>query len=180
MTDLIRTRNLVLREMRESDARQVVEWRNSDRIASVGRTSEKRLTVEDHLEWFRGSRQDRTDFIAELAGEARPIGSVSYKWLRKRVREAELGKYIGSANAVGQGFGKEMSIAWLDYGFRSLGLESVWAVVRSDNERNLALNAFLGFRSANELESQDFDWNVPTGFQLFSLSKREWEKRGTQ
>ena len=146
--DHLMTPRLILRPMDRSDEVQVVEWRNSQHIASMSiQTFHSRLTIDDHRQWFSNSRSNRLDYIIELRDEKLPIGSLSFSWkeLSDCQRCAELGKYIGDLTRLGKGYASEATARWLKYGFEDIGLSCVIARTRATNAANIKVNRRLGF-----------------------------------
>lgn len=136
--------HIYLRPMTEDDADLVVSWRNDPEI---GRWlfSRERLTRESHLDWFRGSREGRLDFIICLAGSGRPIGTVTLKDIDLGNGVAECGKMIGDRTQWGKGLASEAYRLLLAFGFARLGLDCVYARCLSMNTRSIRLNKRLGF-----------------------------------
>lgn len=160
----LETERLILRPMLESDARLVINWRNSERIATMTRQSFKQeLTQEDHLKWFAISRSLRIDYIIVEKETNNPIGSVSFKWmaLSDCHKCGELGKYIGETSALGKGFAFEFTKRWIEFGFDELGLDCIIAITRASNAPNIRVNQKLGFKSEpfpSELEPMPSGW----------------------
>ena len=175
MADHLTTARLILRPMNQSDELQVVEWRNSQHVASMSiETSNACLTIHDHRRWFSKSRATRLDYIIELRDEKRPIGSLSFSWkeLSDCRRCAELGKYIGDLASLGKGYASEATARWLQYGFEEIGLSCVIARTRATNVANIKVNKRLGFAEERwpvSLGDQSPDW------LFMRLKKVDWQ-----
>lgn len=171
----VETDRLFLRPMCEEDAEVVVRWRNSGHVSSTSfRSPGKNITTQEHLIWFNRTRFSRVDFIIEEKAERRPIGSVSFNFCRIGNLGAcgELGKYIGEKSYLGKGYAKEATRFWLNYGFKSLGLDCVFSRTRHDNNVNISLNLGLGFSIHpwhEELGGASDEW------VFMVLQKSEWK-----
>ncbi|MCO5296912.1 MAG: GNAT family N-acetyltransferase [Fimbriimonadaceae bacterium] len=73
------------------------------------------------------------------------VGSVILKPLPESER-VEVGWHLGHAH-WGQGYATEAGRGAVAYGFESLGLDTIWAIVLPTNERSLAVARRLGMRS---------------------------------
>lgn len=141
---VIETERLVLRPMREEDAERVVSWRNQagDETAFLAGT---RLTLEEHLRWFRGPRADRVDYVIVRREDGGLIGTLHFKNIDLAAGTAESGRLIGDRRERGKGYGWEAAVAWLSFGFLELGLRRVIGVTHEANTANLELNRKLGY-----------------------------------
>ncbi len=145
---LLHTARLLMRPMEASDAEQVVRWRNAPHVREMCTCHERALTVERHLDWFIRTRMLRIDYILVLRASNRPIGSVSLSLAEDAATSgcsAQSGRYIGEPDCLGQGYGHESAVRWLDFGFFDLGLDSIFSHTRRDNFANIRLNHRLGY-----------------------------------
>lgn len=175
--DSLSTRRLLLRPMSPQDAECIVRWRNSQHVAGMMMRQRKaELTPEEHLSWFVKTRHHRHDYIIELRTDRRPIGTVSLDW-RACPRDqkcAEIGKLIGERSALGRGYAKEATIAWMQFAFDEAQFELVYSQTRADNVANLAINRTLGFRAESWpdwLEQPEGDWTFSV------LTRDDWHSR---
>lgn len=162
----IETPRLRLRPMTEADAPLVVAWRNEpDSLSRFASTQP--ITEAQHLQWFRGERRGRVDYVIERKDTGRPIGVLNFKNIDDERRSAESGRLIGDLSARGQGFASEAAVAWFRYGFEQLGLERIVGITRRDNAANIRLNQSLGYRPA------DLPGGVAEGFIAMELTRQE-------
>lgn len=147
---VLETPRLLLRPMTVQDAPDVVRWRNAPHVATMSRASTAELTMEEHLEWFEATRNERLDYIIIEKGSCQAIGSVSFTRLSlpQCERGAELGKYLGESSALGRGYGVEAAQRWLRFGFEILQLDCVIARTKETNAPNISVNERLGFKLA--------------------------------
>jgi RimJ/RimL family protein N-acetyltransferase len=131
--------------MVESDAELVVSWRNEPVARSMFFSNEK-LSLDNHLDWFRGPRHYRADYVICESHHGRPIGVVNFKNINQLAGSAEAGKLLGDKMFSGKGFAKEAFAAWLLYGFDALNLNYIFVFTRSDNVSSIRINLNLGFK----------------------------------
>jgi UDP-4-amino-4,6-dideoxy-N-acetyl-beta-L-altrosamine N-acetyltransferase len=151
----LETERLILRPMTEGDGELMVAWRNSDEIRSMMMSSVS-FTLAEHLEWFRTGRRNRLDWMIELKGKGRVIGTVHFKNIDLKKGVAESGRLIGDLTDRRQGFARESAVAWFGYGFGCLGLNRIIGVTRRSNQSNIELNRSLGYEVTEDIEGDDF------------------------
>ncbi|MFO7742417.1 MAG: GNAT family N-acetyltransferase [Anaerolineae bacterium] len=141
---ILRAERVTLRPMREKDAKLIVEWRNDPAIRKW-LFSDRTLTVESHLEWFRRPKPDRLDYVICLREARRPIGTVSFTRIEPQEATAEVGILLGDRTQWGEGLATETYRRWLPFGFRRLDLQYIYGRTLSTNHRNIRKNLRLGF-----------------------------------
>lgn len=98
---------------------------------------------------------DERNLVAMVTlADGRPIGSVAYLDLDPVQRKAELRKLIGEPALRGQGYAKEATRAWVDYGIHALGLRKIYLNTLHTNIRNVKLNEDLGFKVEGILRNE--------------------------
>jgi len=171
---ILETPRLILRPMATDDAQTVIRWRNARHVAIMSReTTNRDLSINQHLAWFAATRQDRTDYIIELKHENTPIGSVSFtlRSLTGFVSCAELGKYIGEETAQGHGYATEAVRSWIYNGFEGISLNCIFARTRRINLANIKINQRLGFT----IEDFPVEFKTPSEKWIFMrLTKDQW------
>ncbi len=145
---LIVTSRLALRELRLTDARAVAEYAGDKRVARFLLAVPSPYPVALASRWIAGRvgwwAQGRGVTLAIVRREAPDalIGSASLRCY-PRARRAELGYWLG-AESWGAGFATEASGALIDYGFRELSLERVYAQVLEGNAASCRVLDKLG------------------------------------
>jgi ribosomal-protein-alanine N-acetyltransferase len=152
---VLETERLIIRPMTEADGALIVAWRNHEETRAMFRSSEK-MTLERHLEWFRGSRASRLDAMIVLKESGRVIGTVNFKDIQVVPGVAESGRLIGDLEARRKGYARESAIAWFGFGFRELGLKRIIGVTHRNNHSNIELNKSLGYEFVEDQEGGDF------------------------
>jgi len=69
-----------------------------------------------------------------------------------------MGKYIGEHSALGKGYAKEMTRAWLGFGFNYCDFCAIAAVTRSDNAANIRINEGMGFMVQRSYTEHNIEW----------------------
>lgn len=139
------------------------QWRNSPRILEQMEYQET-ITPEMQVKWFASLRGDQFQYFIVYTKDM-PIGMIHLSHIDKTNKEAEAGLFIGEERFSGTGVALGASILLLDYAFGILGLERVFAKVKSGNIPAEKYDALLGFEKWEEL---------PTGFNRWVLKRSKY------
>lgn len=108
------TEEIVLREINQNDAENIVRWRGDPNIYRYFKVPHK-ITIEEHLHWFEQSYSTncgRRDFIVlSHAGES--LGTVGVKW-NKDTKTAEV-SYLIAPEHRGHGWASKALYALCSY-----------------------------------------------------------------
>jgi len=91
----------------------------------------------------RVSRSDSPELAVSIEAEGEYIGCGGLRNID--CESAELSIIIGEHRFQGRGIAHEAAMLLLGHAFRTLGLKTVWLIVRGDNQRALKLFERLGF-----------------------------------
>ena len=160
--DLIRTRNA----LHEADAcpegfdtftfawidrcrvDDVLVLRNMPHVTAQMRSRDT-ITNVDHRTFLDEYHQlDRYDFILIDHSRDRQVGGF---YITNVGSSPQIGKYIGDPDYLGKGIAYKAMRSILDYCRAKAGLRHLVSMTRSDNVRNIALNARLGFRHSGTM-----------------------------
>ena len=83
-----------------------------------------------------------------------PIGLMGFINYNKQHSKAELRKIIGVPNLRGKGYGKEATLAWIEYGKNALKLKKIYLNTIDTNIRNIKINEELGFKVEGILRNE--------------------------
>jgi len=86
------------------------------------------------------------DFAVYEQGTGRPVGTVGLFHINYRNGSADVGIFIGEADARGKGYGTETTRLMLDYAFTALGLRNVGLTVAEWNIAGQRAYARGGFK----------------------------------
>ncbi|HEY1812650.1 MAG TPA: GNAT family protein [Kofleriaceae bacterium] len=145
---LIVTPRLALRELRVVDAAAVAAYAGDKRVAQFLVAVPSPYPIALATRWIAGRiawwtmGRGLTLAIVHRAAPDALIGSASLR-LYPRARRAELGYWLGVASWR-MGFATEAAGALVDFGFRELGLERVYAQVLEGNDASCRVLDKLG------------------------------------
>ncbi|MGE5184185.1 MAG: GNAT family N-acetyltransferase [Acidobacteriota bacterium] len=176
----ITTPRLVLRELRLDDARAVAERAGDRRVArfliavpSPYPPSLAARWIASRLAWWPA--RGVTLAIARRGAPDALLGTAS---LRRFVRDrrAELGYWLG-ADAWGKGYATEAAGALVDFGFRELGLERIYAQVLEGNAASCRVLEKLGMTDEGTRRRHVRKGRRLHDVEMFGLLRSEWRDR---
>lgn len=138
-----------LRPLTVEDARQVLNWRNSDHVRAFMVTQDL-IEWEGHQKWVQKvvtTPESYRYFIFEA--DNRPLGLIGFYGFSDDKKSAEWGLYIGEADAP-KGAGESMCRLALDVFFNDLGGEELETFALSTNQRAIKLYEKLGFQTIDK------------------------------
>jgi len=156
-----------LRPLTLADARQVLEWRNSDHVRKYMVTQDI-IPWENHLKWVTKVIQTPESyryFIYEADGH--PLGVIGFYGFDENKTSAEWGLYIGDENAP-KGAGESMCRLALDWFFYEFKGEILETFARKTNAKAIALYQKLGFIPIDKSDKNH---------QYMRLSRQMWPKK---
>ena len=104
---LIKTKRLILREIKEEDAELIVHWRSLPEFYQYF-FSPKPITIAEHRDWYFNyyvKDKNRIDFMA-LDKSRKKIGVFSIKRCKDDIQCSEIG-YLLDKDAWGKGYAQE-------------------------------------------------------------------------
>ena len=145
----IRYDNLLLRDISKNDLCLMRKWRN-DRDNSIFLRKINFITRENQELWFDNYLCDESEIgftIVETRDLKRAIGSVFLYNLNFLNKECEFGKFlIGDKNAHGKGLGSKATAMILEFGFKILKLQRIYASVNQKNMSAKNIYMKIGFQ----------------------------------
>jgi RimJ/RimL family protein N-acetyltransferase len=175
----IDTERLVLRPLVLDDADAVAARAGDRRVArhliavpSPYPVSLAARWIAGRIAWWNSGR-GLTLAIARRANPGELLGSVS---LRRFVRDAraELGYWLG-ATEWGKGFATEAADAMIDFGFRELGLERIYAHVLAGNAASCRVLEKLGMQSEGLRQQHIRKGRRLHDVHLYGVLREEWK-----
>lgn len=172
---MIRGKRVYLRPLEEKDTDLILKWRNDPEIMEKMISSHP-ISREEHLRWFHGlqKKNDRLEFVIVIINEEQPIGTVSLKAIDLQHSKAELGKLIGERKYRRKGYATEATKLLVEYGFKELGLNRIYARVLEHNEANIQLNKKLGFKIEGILQEDVYKNGTFVNVVLMALLKKNY------
>ena len=178
---LMVTPRLALRELRSADAPAVAEHAGDKRVARFLLSVPSPYPVALAARWIAGRiawwPQGRGLTLAIVRREAPEalIGSASLRCY-PRARRAELGYWLGAAS-WGHGYATEAAGALVDYGFRELALERVYAQVLEGNAASCRVLDKLGLLEEGVRRKHVRKAGTLRDVTLYGLLFDEWRAR---
>ncbi len=145
---VLETKRLVLRNLRMEDKQEVFQIRsNPISMQYIPRPLAK--TVDDAasvIEMITGftKKNERINWAVTEKGADKLIGIIGYVNIKPESLRAEVG-YVLHQDNIQKGIGYEALQAVLQYGFNSMNLHSVEAIIRPENTGSIKLIEKAGF-----------------------------------
>lgn len=165
----LETEHLILREIKERDARDLYENFSNPRVMEF--YGSELMTLEEEvvglINTFRVSYEENKGFRwgIQLKGESRLIGTIGFHAYSPKHKRAEIG-YELHPNYWGRGYAKESINRAIEFGFQEMDLKRIGAVVFQENIQSNRVLAGLGFKYEGVLRNyivqggKSFDTNV--------------------
>ena len=163
------------RALEEKDLRQLRDWRNQSYVRKSCREY-LLLNMENQVQWFKSLHKKPPNNIMfgieNKKGEL--IGVCGLTWIDWKNRNAEVSIYIGEKDWQGKGVANESIDLLLQYGFNTLNMHKIYAMIFAFNEASITLFEKSGFiLEGSQRESHYIDgkyWNV----LLYGILKEEY------
>jgi UDP-2,4-diacetamido-2,4,6-trideoxy-beta-L-altropyranose hydrolase len=127
------------------DPERVLAVRNQSHVIEQMRSREP-VRQADHQAFLdRYGQLDRYDFILIDRDQGRYVGAF---YVSNIASAPEIGKYIGDPDYLGKGIAHRAMERLVAFCRSRAGLRELTSVTRRDNQRNISLNAKLGFTPA--------------------------------
>lgn len=169
--------SVFLRAAEREDIPRFVSWLND---YETSRTLALRAPLSIPLEerWFEHmvERQgtDSYHFVACLAADGRPIGTIGLVELDLLNGSAGLGISIGAAADRGKGHGTDMLRALLGWAFGFLRLERIWLDVYAMNPGAMRVYERVGFKPEGVLRHAVFREGRYLDVHRMAILAEEW------
>jgi RimJ/RimL family protein N-acetyltransferase len=139
---------LTIRNADPKDAEASFRWFANPEVTRYLPLAGKGFLPMDHVVAFlkKAAESDRSELAVTIDLQpGRPIGCGGYRNFVER-HSAEVSLILGEPEVWGKGYGREALNLMLGYAFQDLGLNEVWLIVRTDNEKGIRLFEKSGFR----------------------------------
>ncbi|MBT2291410.1 GNAT family N-acetyltransferase [Paenibacillus albidus] len=172
------TSRLVLRRMVASDSKDMMEYFTDEQALKFYglQPFESEQEALEEIGWYDQILETGEGIRWALqTEEGRVIGSCGFLNRNQRHRRAEIGFEL-SRSHWGQGLMLEAIAAVLDYGFRTLELNRIQALVEPGNAQCLRLLEKAGFRREGLLTQYEYTVGKYDDLHLCAVVKSEVEK----
>ncbi|ELK47913.1 UNVERIFIED_CONTAM: GNAT family protein [Halobacillus marinus] len=168
------TERLVLREVSDGDAGDMLEYLSDEEVvAHLGLAPS--ITVADarkEVAWYRKIRKEGTGIRWGVTRreDDKVIGSCGYLHWKKEHYRAEIGFELSRSHWK-KGIASEALEAVLDYGFETLGLERVEALIEPDNTASRQMVTRHGFMKEGVLRNYEYTLGKFDDLCIYSILK---------
>lgn len=141
--DKLETERLLLREIAESDAYDIVRWRSDEDVFKFFKFPHQ-ITLEEHLNWYRNVYvldNKRLDLLCIEKATGRKIGVFGFVINGSNFEIS----YLLSPDAQHKGYATEAIERIIQYIRNNYSVKKVFAEIHKDNTKSLALVQKLGF-----------------------------------
>ncbi len=181
---IIETKRLILREMRHSDAADLLEYQSNPEIVRyipwpVGNPETVQRHIEKTLANSKSLPEEEGEYLVlvwELKESGKVIGQSNISIQSLEHRRGEVG-WVTHQDFQRQGYAYEASLAMLNFGFEELNLHRVVAEMDTRVPASAAVAMKLGMRKEAEQREVEFFKGEWCDMWIFAILKSEFEAR---
>ncbi|BDI30876.1 N-acetyltransferase [Capsulimonas corticalis] len=173
----IETPRLRLRETQPSDAEDILQILSQPEVVrfyNIGPLTKieeaQALVKRRNVAYTEGTR---IRWAIVLNETNRVVGSCGYGYADSESRQAEIGYELDPAH-WGHGLMREALTAMLDFGFKTIHLNRIEALVVPQNTASRNLLSRLGFQEEGLLRERGFWKGAYHDLALYALLRRDW------
>lgn len=169
-----------LRAVEREDLPRFATWLN-DHEVTAGLTLHLPLCIDDEQDWYEGMRKGPAEerplaIDARLDDGWQHIGNCGLHGIVWRVREAEVGIFIGEKDYWNQGYGSEAMRLILKHGFETLNLNRIFLRVYANNPRAIRSYEKVGFVHEGIMRQSAFKDGKYIDVVFMSILRSEWQR----
>jgi [ribosomal protein S5]-alanine N-acetyltransferase len=174
----LETERLFLRPLTPDDAPDIARRAGRREIADTTISIPHPYSEEQARQWIAGNvdlfaRGKSAVFGMELKRERTLVGSIGLREIDAEHSQAELGYWI-AVEWWGRGYATEAVRAVVDFGFRQLGLNRIYAHHMVRNPASGRVLAKIGMKQEGLLRQQSKKWGVFEDVVLLAVLRDEW------
>jgi len=163
---------LKLRPLEKKDAARMLAWMKDERVNKYFQFDPEAVSADTVSEFIANSRSGGNSVHFAVADDDDTyLGTVSLKNINAAAKNAEYAIAL-CHDSQGRGAGKFATIEILKYAFTTLGLESVYLNVFSDNERAISLYQKCGFVFEGEFRKHIYKDGELKNLKWFRVMKQ--------
>jgi len=159
------------------DLKQLKDWRNSDFVRKACREY-RLLNMENQKRWFESLHKKPPENI--MFGienkEGGLIGVCGLTWIDWKNRNAEVSIYIGSKEWQGKGAATDSLKILIKYGFETLNLHRIYAIIFDFNKPSVKLFEKCGFKFEGKRREAHFIEGRYWDELVYSILMEEYKK----
>ena len=174
MFPIIETERLILRELVENDAQDILNCFSNDEVLRY--YGQKPLTNIEQVKHIIGNfsrsfeEKSLVKWGIELKETGTIIGTIGFQEWSLEHKRANISYALFPEN-WGKGYASEAINKVISYGFQELGLERIGAVVFIENEASNNLLTKIGFQKEGVLKNYMYQDGVAHDTNVYSLLK---------
>jgi hypothetical protein len=161
----------------KEDMSLLLEWRNNPNNRKYFREY-KETNLEDQLNWYEHTMMKDPSWhhfiVKPITQPNKTIGIVLLNHIHPVYRTGEFGITLGDPEYRGKGYGKDMLITLIKYGFDQLNLNRIWCEVYSNND-SIHLYRKIGFKDEGILRQHVFKDGEYLDSYMLGMLKDEYE-----
>ncbi|WP_142829647.1 GNAT family N-acetyltransferase [Planococcus soli] len=173
----IESKRLILRQATEEDAENVLAYLSNEKVTRhMGiEPFESRQDAIDEISWYRSIFEKNTGIRwgITLKGQDKVIGSCGFLNLKAQHHRSEIGFEL-SEEYWGIGIASEAFQAVIAYGFETMNLQRIEALVEPANISSQKLVEKQVFQKEGLLRSYEFTAGKYDDLYMYSLLKQEF------
>lgn len=172
---------ITLRELREEDAGDMLEWMHDPDSQKGFRKNMRDATLEDARQFCRnaklgeGHKQGQSIHLAVTDDRDEYLGTISLKKINSEFHSAELAIALRK-KAQGHGIATEAIGLLLKKGFEEMGLHRIYLTVLADNIAAIRLYEKCGFILEGELRDHLFLNGRYVSWRVYGMLDGEYAK----
>ncbi|MFW9991751.1 MAG: GNAT family N-acetyltransferase [Candidatus Odinarchaeota archaeon] len=176
----ITTERLVLRKPLSEDIDSYFKiCQNEEVMRFYGKEPyQKREQAEKDMEWMLGifAKDEGVRWVITLKGKDECIGDLGFDHWEKKHFKCEIG-YKLKQECWGKGYMTEAARSMIDYIYKELDMNRIYAFVDPANPPSYKVLKHLGFQKEGTLRESAYEKGTFIDLQVFSLLRREWKRK---
>jgi len=176
---MIKGKLVYLSKPSHEDIPLLLDWRNNPDNRKYYREY-KELNLCDQIKWYENIILKDPSWqhfiVSPIDSPSKKIGVVFLNHIHPIYRTGEFGITLGDEEYRGKGYGKDMLLTLLQYGFEQLNLNRIWCEVYSNNN-SVHLYREIGFKDEGTLRQAVFKDNRYLDSYILGMLKSEYEKK---
>lgn len=167
--------SITLREIREADLEQIMNWRMDPDITRYMNTNPK-LTLEGQKKWFSSvqSNEDVRYWVIEVEGQA--AGVLNLTGLTNPTGDIGWAYYVGEKRLRSMKVALSLEMSMYDYVFDRLGKQAVYSDVFTLNKGVIVLHQLCGCEIVEERKQHVCKEDVWYDVTFMRMTADKWKQ----
>lgn len=176
---MLKGEKVILVKPNRDDMPLLLEWRNNPDYRKYYREY-RESNLEDQIKWYEETMMKDNSWlhfaVKPIEEPNKLIGVVCLNHIHSVYRTAEFGITLGDISYRGKGYGKDMLLTIIKYGFDQLNLNRIWCEVYSNNE-SIHLYRKIGFKDEGVLRQHIFKDGKYLDSYMLGMLRSEYEQK---